>query len=148
MTMWWIGVKEGGKMTPFEATKVEAFSEEFEARFGIAFGEFRSKEQAEADMKNQAEYLVNEAEKERLKRKKATISTKKVAKSGKNVRKQGEKPLKTSKPAELSDIVESLQISSLVLQALEDLKLSIVRAIEVIKLLKDRMEEVDDKNRG
>ena len=142
MGTWWIGVNEQtNKMSVFEATKAEAFSEEFESTYGIAFGEYRSKEQAESDMIKQAEFLLKQAQIERIERKISAQNAKKVVKSAK-------KPLKTLKPAELDQGVEYMQVYMHSLKALEDLKIAIIRAVEMIKLLKERLEEANDKNRS
>lgn len=149
MSIWWIGVNEQTKkMSVFEATSEEAYSEEFESTYGIAFGMYRSKEQAEADIKNQAKHLLEQAKKERGERKIPAESTRRVVKSGKNLHKSAEKPLKTLKPAELSASVEYMQVYMHALRALEDLKIAIIRAVEMIKLLKERLEEANDKNRS
>jgi hypothetical protein len=153
MSVWWIGVKSNGKMRAFEATKAEAFSEEFEETYGIAFGSFRSKIQAEADIKRHSKHLSEQANIERLKRleidKKEDIplnTKEKANKLANNLRKTLEKPLKTSKPAELSNIPQRLQIVSLVFEEFEGLKLQIIRALEALKLLKQELEEENDKN--
>jgi hypothetical protein len=151
--MWWIGVKEDGKMRSFEATLVEAFSPEFESKFGCAFGSYRSKIQAESDIKMHTVYLRQEANKERLKRLELAQTAQKEVKSGTIVQKHTKKlselsqqAMKTSKPTELGIVLERLQVSKLVLEALNDLKLSIVRAIEAVKVLKDQLEEQNDKH--
>lgn len=140
-------------MRSFEATLAEAFSPEFESKFGCAFGSYRSKLQAESDIKTHAVYLKQEANKERLKRLELAQTAQKQVKIGidgqkvaKKLSKVADKPLKTSKPAELSNDSDLSQISLVALKALYDLKLSVVRAIEALRLLKEELDELNDKS--
>lgn len=151
MSLWWVGVKPSGKMTPFEATKVEAFSPEFERKYGLAFGAFRSRAQAETSIKQNMAYLMEQSEIERSKRSisdenvqkevKIEINGEKVAK---NLSKTVLNPLKTSKPAELSDFPQMSQAISIVFEELSNLKLAIIRAIEALKALKMILEEDEE----
>lgn len=153
MSLWWIGVKSNGKMKAFQATKAEAFSDEFEQVYGIAFGSFRSKIQAESEIKARTTYLVEEADKERIKRSESGQIGIKLLKTKKDAQNHAEKvselaqqAMKTSKPAELSKIPQRLQTISLVFEELNGLKLQIVRAIEALKLLKQELEADDTSN--
>ena len=139
MTMWWIGVK-GNKVVAFEATKVEAFSPDFEQQFGVAFGSYRSKEQADSGIKEHGGALVLEAEKVLASRQEQPEIE----------QKQPEEPLRTSKPAQLAeDAVWDAEDSlfSALNAELNGLKVSIVRVLGVIKELKEHKREKSEDNR-
>lgn len=130
MSMWWIGVK-GTILTVFEATKVEAFSVAFEDQFGVAFGSYRSKEQAEAGVVEHRSLLIEKA--------KEILSER--AKLPEISEKTPEKPLKTSKPAELSGDAVWDDEFRLFFMELQGLKVQIVRVLEAGALLKSKLQE-------
>jgi len=146
MTMWWIGVKRDVTVV-FEATKAEAMSPDFEQQFGIAFGSYRSFEQANAGMKAHGGDLVLEAERVLASRQEQAHSEEFDSKSPP---KPPEKPLRTSKPAQLTeDAVWDDRITpySVFLKELHGLKVSIVRVLEAGKILKENIEEENERNR-
>jgi len=126
MSFWWIGVK-GSEFAVFEATAAEAMSEDFESVYGVAFGSYRSKEQAESDMKKHQAHLINEAKNVLV-----------------NRANEAEKPLKTPKPAELTEdaVWEGPDDPfSVFLVELNELKVKIIRTIEAGIVLKRYIEE-------
>lgn len=140
MSVWWIGVK-GNKLVAFEATRVEAFSLDFEMQFGVAFGSYRSQEQAEAGIREHGATLIPQAAKELAERQKRPETTPKPP----------EKPLRTSKPAQLAGDATwegKIDAFSLFFRELNVLKVQIRRILEAGVQLKKHLEEKsEDKDK-
>lgn len=150
MSLWWIGVK-GADLTSFEAIESEAKSPEFERTFGVAFGSYRSQEQAEAGIREHADYLIIEAEKELVSRKKAVnipVKPQEVPIIPSKSVKVGEQTKGESETEEVSAPIGGYEASLMnFLHQLEQLKLQIVRCVESGKVVKEYVrEDVKDIN--
>lgn len=149
MSVWWIGVKDN-KFRVFEATEPEAYSEEFERKFGIAFGQYRSREQAEADVKEHGAYLIKEAEKEVQRRIKGVkvpeISAKTVQKAKKDIQTLLKKGRTRQIVTETEGFSPGEEELALFFEALNELKLSIARVLDAGLALKRALAEVREEN--
>ena len=126
MSNWWIGVK-GGKFTTFEATSLEALSEDFEMQFGIAFGSYRSKEQAESGVKEHRATLIKLA--------------KNVVESRRNQPELPQSAPISAEKAQEEEQITQINPFSVFFSELNELKVNIVRVIEAGKLLREYIEE-------
>lgn len=137
MAYWWIGVQDGN-LTVFEATELEAYSEAFEAKFGIAFGTYRTREQAEASKTENKAALFSMAQEVLNNRKeKGAIQPIKLTQESPEVAAEFLEKMSKSVPV---DTYANFSKSVM------DLKVALVRCLEALKLIQDELEDRNGKS--